>query len=90
LEDDVSVFFDTHTAPMLTVAIVVSALHLCENVHPAEERVVVDSACHNPNTPPAATPLVSGPTIRLPGHHAKVNRDGYIGHRRGGPAPRSR
>ena len=34
--------------------------------------------------------LVTGPTIRLPGHHAKVKRDGYIGHRRGGPAPRAR
>jgi hypothetical protein len=42
------------------------------------------------NTPPPATPLVTGPTIRLPGHHAKVKRDGYIGHRRGGPAPRAR
>jgi hypothetical protein len=47
----------------------------------------VDPTDHNPNTPPPATPLVSGPTIRLPGRHAKVNRDGYIGHRRGGPAP---
>ena len=25
-----------------------------------------------------------------PGHHAKVKRDGYIGHRRGGPVPRAR
>src|SRR6266540_3070433 len=25
------------------------------------------SACHNPNTPPAATPLVTGRTMRLPG-----------------------
>jgi hypothetical protein len=32
---------------------------------------------HNPNTPPPATPLVSGPVIRLPGHHGKVRRDGY-------------
>jgi hypothetical protein len=48
--------------------------------------VLVDPTDHNPNTPPPATPLVSGSTIRLPGHHAKVNRDGYIGCRRGGPA----
>jgi hypothetical protein len=56
---------------------------------PCSEAVLqsVDSACHNPNTPPPATPLVTGQTIRLPGHHAKVRRDSYIGHRRGGPAP---
>jgi hypothetical protein len=33
--------------------------------------------CHNPNTPPLATPLVSGPLIRLPGQHAVVRGDGY-------------
>jgi hypothetical protein len=37
----------------------------------------VHSALHNPNTPPSAIPLVSGPVIQLPGHHAKVRRDGY-------------
>jgi hypothetical protein len=37
----------------------------------------VHSALHNPNTPPPATPLVSGPVIRLPGQHGKVRRDGY-------------
>jgi hypothetical protein len=42
---------------------------------------------HNLNILPTATPLVSGPTIQLPGHHAKVNRAGYIGRRRGGRTP---
>jgi predicted enzyme related to lactoylglutathione lyase len=37
----------------------------------------VHSAFHNPNTPPSGFPLVSGRIIRLPGHHAKVCRDGY-------------
>jgi hypothetical protein len=37
----------------------------------------VHPTCHNPNTPPAAFPLVTGPTIRLPGQHGKVRRDGY-------------
>jgi len=37
------------------------------------------SAFHNPNTPPPATPLVSGPVIWLPGRHGKVRRDGYRG-----------
>jgi hypothetical protein len=32
---------------------------------------------HNPNTPPPALPLVSGPVIQLPGHHGQVRRDGY-------------
>ncbi len=45
----------------------------------------VDPTDHNPNTPAFATPLVEGPMIRLPGHHAKVRRAGYSGHRRGGP-----
>jgi hypothetical protein len=49
---------------------------------------LVDPTDHNPNTPPPATPLVTGPTIRLPGHHAKINRAGYIRRRRGG-RPRS-
>ncbi len=31
-----------------------------------------DPTDHNPNTPALAAPLVGGPTIRLPGHHAKV------------------
>ena len=38
----------------------------------------VDPTDHNPNTPPAAMPLVSGPTIRLPGHHVKVRPGGQI------------
>jgi hypothetical protein len=38
---------------------------------------LVDPTCHNPNTPQPATPLVSGPVIQLPGHHAKVRRGGY-------------
>ncbi len=38
---------------------------------------LVHPTCHNPNTPPSATPLVTGPVIRLPGHHGKVRRDGY-------------
>jgi transposase len=29
------------------------------------------------NTPPPAAPLVTGRTIQLPGHHAKVRRGGY-------------
>jgi hypothetical protein len=29
---------------------------------------------------------VTGRAIQLPCHHAKVRRDGYTGHRRGGPA----
>jgi hypothetical protein len=37
---------------------------------------LVHSTLHNPNTPPAATPLVSGPVIRLPGQHGKVRREG--------------
>jgi hypothetical protein len=73
LEDDVSVFFDTHTAPMLTVAIVVSALCLCEDVHPAEERVVVDPTPQHTNL----SLLVAGLTIRLSSRHAKVRRGGY-------------
>jgi transposase len=32
------------------------------------------------NTAPPATPLVSGPVIRLPGQHGKVRRDGYRKH----------
>jgi hypothetical protein len=47
---------------------------------------VVVPTDHNPNTRAAPTPLVNGAVISLPGHHAKVRRDGYIGHRRGGPA----
>jgi hypothetical protein len=39
--------------------------------------VEVHPTCYDPNTPPAATPLVSGPVIRLPGQHGKVRRDGY-------------
>jgi hypothetical protein len=35
--------------------------------------------CHDPNTPPAAFPVISGPKIRLPGQHGKVRRDGYCG-----------
>ncbi len=42
------------------------------------EAAVVDPTCHNPNTPPPAMPLVTGRTIQLPGHHAKVRRDGYL------------
>jgi hypothetical protein len=38
---------------------------------------VVHPTFHNPNTPPLASPLVSGPVIRLPGRHGKVRRDGY-------------
>jgi hypothetical protein len=38
---------------------------------------LVHPTCHNPNTPVAAVPLVSGPVIRLPGQHGKVRRDGY-------------
>jgi hypothetical protein len=30
--------------------------------------VLVDPTDHNPNTPPSTTPLVTGQTIRLPGH----------------------
>jgi len=37
---------------------------------------VVHATCHNPNTPPPASPLVNGPVIRLPGQHRKV-RDSY-------------
>lgn len=36
----------------------------------------VDPTCHNPNTLPPATAVVSGPTIRLPEQHGKVRRDG--------------
>jgi hypothetical protein len=36
--------------------------------------------------PATSNTLITGSTIRLPGKHAKVNRDGYFGHRRGGPA----
>jgi hypothetical protein len=36
----------------------------------------VDPTCHNPNTLLPATPLITGRTIQLPGHHAKVRRDG--------------
>src|SRR6266498_758086 len=39
-----------------------------ESVHPT---------CHNPNTPPAAFPLVNGSVIGLPGQHDKVRRGGY-------------
>jgi hypothetical protein len=35
----------------------------------------VHPTCHNPNTPPSATPLVSGPVIQLPSRHGKVRRD---------------
>jgi len=38
---------------------------------------LVHPTCHNPNTSPAATPLVNGPAIRLSGHHAKTRRGGY-------------
>ena len=38
---------------------------------------LVHPTCHNPNTPPPATPLVNGPVIRLPGYHAKARRGGY-------------
>jgi len=36
-----------------------------------------DSTKHNPNIRPAATPLVTGPVVRLSGHHGRVRRDGY-------------
>ena len=38
---------------------------------------LVHPTCHNPNTPSSAFPLVSGPVVRLPGHHAKARRGGY-------------
>jgi len=58
---------------MLTVAIVVSALCPCEDVHPAEERVVVDPTPQHTNL----SPLVAGLTIRLSSSRAKVRRGGY-------------
>ncbi len=38
---------------------------------------VCAQTCNNPNTPPRAIPLVSGPVIRLPGQYGKVRCDGY-------------
>ncbi len=58
--------------------------HLSDRDECPDVLVGADPTDHNPDTPASATPLVTGPTIRLPGHHAKGHRDGHVGRRRGG------